>query len=154
MLVFHDGREFDGVGRQRGFGAAWRKRATNAALLGIPGCRSPRAGCLGDSGCREPAVVGRIDRRDGGALCDAGLGGDDLVRAAGVDLDAAQVRREFDEWLASIKQYLVGIVQEVAALKPSLHSEATRLLNARIAKLQKDDDLLAGLGFGQQRAAS
>jgi hypothetical protein len=75
-------------------------------------------------------------------------------RKQGTNLDPAQIRREFDEWLASIKKHIAGMTQEVGGFSDTLRNEATALLNARLAKLSHDDELLSGLGFGAPKAAS
>jgi hypothetical protein len=71
-----------------------------------------------------------------------------VFRKAGVNLDATQVRREFDEWLAAIKRHLAGMTQELGGFNEALIGEALTTLNARLVKFQCDDELLANLGFG------
>jgi hypothetical protein len=73
-----------------------------------------------------------------------------VFRRQGGDLDAAQVRREFDEWLAAIKRHLAGMTQELGDFNNHLVAEAVSALNGRAAKLQRDDELLSGLGFASQ----
>jgi hypothetical protein len=71
-----------------------------------------------------------------------------VFRKRGVNLDGSQVRREFDDWLAAIKRHLAGMTQELGGFNDGLIGEALSALNARTAKLQRDGDVLAGLGFG------
>jgi hypothetical protein len=71
-----------------------------------------------------------------------------VFRRQGANLDSAQVRQEFDDWLAAIKRHLAGMTQELGEVNNSLVAEALSTLNDRAAKLQRDDDLLSGLGFG------
>ena len=77
-----------------------------------------------------------------------------VFRKQGVDLDAAQTRREFDQWLAAIKRHLDGMTRELGTFKDALRGEALATLNVRAGKLKRDDDLVAGLGFRPPRSAS
>lgn len=74
-----------------------------------------------------------------------------VFRRRGTNLDAAQVRRDFDEWLASIKRHLGGMAQELGDFNDKLVGEALTAFNTRAQKLQRDDELLSGLGFGSPR---
>jgi len=71
-----------------------------------------------------------------------------VFRKQGTNLDGAQVRREFDDWLAAIKRHLAGMTQELGGFNNALIGEALTALNARAAKFRRDDELLSGLGFG------
>lgn len=77
-----------------------------------------------------------------------------VFRRQGVNLAAAQVRQGFDEWLAAIKRHLAGMAQELGGFNDSLIAEALSALNARAQKLQRDDELLSGLGFGNPQSPS
>ncbi|MGH7093041.1 MAG: hypothetical protein ACREFB_05850 [Stellaceae bacterium] len=75
-------------------------------------------------------------------------GSEIVFRRRGANLDAGQVRRDFDGWLAAIKQHLTQMTQELGDFNNTLIGEASNALNARMTKFQRDDQLLAGLGFG------
>jgi len=77
-----------------------------------------------------------------------------VFRAQGTNLDPAQVRRQFDDWLAAIKRHLAGMSQELGAFNEILRGQAMTMLTARLDKLKRDDDLLTGLGFGSSGAVS
>ncbi len=64
------------------------------------------------------------------------------------NFSAAEVRREFDRWLAAIKGHLDGMRKELGNFNESLKAEARATIQARIDKFKRDDDLLGGLGFG------
>lgn len=66
----------------------------------------------------------------------------------GANLDAALVRREFDAWLAIIKEHLDGMRKELGNFNDAIKSEIANAINARLGKIKRDDDLLGGLGFG------
>jgi hypothetical protein len=70
-----------------------------------------------------------------------------VFRRRGANLDPAQVRREFDEWLATIKRHLAGMTEELGGFNHSLTTDALSTLNGRANKFQRDDELLTGLGF-------
>ena len=66
----------------------------------------------------------------------------------GANLDPAQLRGQFDAWLATIKQHLAGMRAELGNFNAALGTEIASAINARFEKIQRDDDLLGGLGFG------
>lgn len=72
----------------------------------------------------------------------------------GQNLDGPQVRREYDGWLATIKQHLAGMRQELGNFNVQLLSESTAQVNTRIEKFKRDTDLVAGLGFGTPQVPS
>jgi len=72
----------------------------------------------------------------------------------GNNLNAASVRREFDEWLGTIKRHLVGISQELGNFNQALLTAANNALWARLEKLKRDEGLMSGLGFGSPKPAS
>lgn len=71
----------------------------------------------------------------------------------GQNLDASQVRAEFDRWLVVIKQHLQGMKTELGNFNEAIKAEITTAINARLEKIKRDDDLLSGLGFRGQKAS-
>jgi hypothetical protein len=70
-----------------------------------------------------------------------------VFRRHGTNLDPAQVRRDFDQWLSAIKKHLAEMTQELGDFNNTLKTAAEAGIAARAAKLQRDDELLSGLGF-------
>lgn len=67
----------------------------------------------------------------------------------GTHLDPQQVRREFDTWVAVIKQHLDGMRTELGNFNEAIKLEISKALNERLEKLKRDEALLSGLGFAQ-----
>lgn len=74
--------------------------------------------------------------------------------ARGQNLDASQVRAEFDRWLAVINQHLQGMKIELGNFNEAIKAEIATAINAHLEKIKRDDELLSGLGFGGQKASS
>jgi hypothetical protein len=67
---------------------------------------------------------------------------DITFRWRGTTLDPAHIRREFDQNIATIKQHLAGMPQEMGKFNEVLKTEAASAINARLEKLKRDNDLL------------
>jgi hypothetical protein len=65
----------------------------------------------------------------------------------GANLDPARVRLEFDAWVARIKEHLEGMRKELGNFNESITAEIRSKLETRLSKVNKDDELLDGLGF-------
>jgi len=67
------------------------------------------------------------------------------------DHDVKTVRQQFDRELASIKEYLGWIKNDIAPFNSSIRAKAKSRVEARREKLLKDQNLVAGLGFPLKR---
>jgi len=66
---------------------------------------------------------------------------------AGIDLKSDETLREFNGWLAEIKQYLGWHREALVGFNDRLLGVARTEIEQRKAKLDRDKDLGAGLGF-------
>jgi len=71
-----------------------------------------------------------------------------------LDHDAAAMRRQFDENISNIRNYLRSAGEEITAFNDQLPSHARQRLESRKTKLLADKGMLSALGFPiRQRAA-
>lgn len=70
-----------------------------------------------------------------------------VLRATGVDLKPDQVRSQVDAELNNIKWYLASLKPEVDAYNSALRQTARTSIEARKAKLLRDQNLVSAIGF-------
>lgn len=77
--------------------------------------------------------------------------GELILRYVQTDANADAIKREFDRDLASIKQYLTSIAEQVTRFNQELKGKVAQWVNARRDWLLTNQNMVASLGFPMRR---